>query len=587
MLKRSLSALFTAVTAALAAFACSGGTPLAHGDEAKASLPRTSLRKPIALAQSGDGKWLFVANQGNGSVSVIDLQAKRLAVDYPVGNKLVDLAITADGARLLAIDEGTGELIVLERQGPKLTVRKRIPVGQAPQSVQVFPDGSRCVVACLWSRQLAIVALSENPQVVSHVELPFAPRSQLQVQPGKLVVAEAFGGRVAVVDMRAVRLESVRLLPDHNIRELALSADRTRLLLTTVMLNSFGRAQKDDIHWGNLLTNNVRSLRLSSVLDPKADLLTGSDLLHLGDVDHGTGDPSGVAVCGDRLVVSLSGVNELAVGGVAGDSWKYLTTGRRPTALLASPDNREIYLANTFSDSISVIDPVKVATIAEISLGKAPEFSAAERGELLFYDAHLSHDGWLSCHSCHTDGHTSSRLADTLGDGNYGTPKRILTLLGVGDTGPWAWNGSMAKLESQVDKSISTTMHGPKPTPQQVAELTAFLKTLAPAPPLSPQPSDEAAVRRGKEVFTSQNCARCHTPPLYTSDGTYDVGLADENDHKTFNPPSLRGVSQGGPYFHDGRARSLEEVFVKHRHQLKDDLSEEEIADLIKFLGTI
>ena len=84
----------------------------------------------------------------------------------------------------------------------------------------------------------------------------------------------------------------------------------------------------------------------------------------------------------------------------------------------------------------------------------------------------------MSCHSCHTDGHTNSLLSDTLGDGSYGAPKRVPSLLGVAATGPWTWTGSIPRLEDQVRKSIVTTMHGAKPTDQQVADLTAYL-TLA------------------------------------------------------------------------------------------------------------
>src|SRR2546429_167098 len=83
-----------------------------------------------------------------------------------------------------------------------------------------------------------------------------------------------------------------------------------------------------------------------------------------------------------------------------------------------------------------------------IPLGPQPELSLAERGELLFYDARLSHDGWFSCHSCHTDGHSNGLLNDNLGDGSFGAPKRVLSLLGVRDTGPWAWNGTMPDLEA-------------------------------------------------------------------------------------------------------------------------------------------
>ena len=86
---------------------------------------------------------------------------------------------------------------------------------------------------------------------------------------------EAFGGRVAVVDVHA-KSESARsrlttALGSRKSRSEAFCSPR-RCSITLAIA--------DDIHWGNLLTNNVRSLRLATVLDP-ADLLTGSDLLHL------------------------------------------------------------------------------------------------------------------------------------------------------------------------------------------------------------------------------------------------------------------------------------------------------------------
>ena len=94
-------------------------------------------------------------------------------------------------------------------------------------------------------------------------------------------------------------------------------------------------------------------------------------------------------------------------------------------------------------------------------------------------------------------------------------------------------------------------------------------------------------MRRGREVFGRQGCGGCHAPPAYTSGKTYDVGLADEAGNTAFNPPSLRGVGQGGPYFHDGRAVTLEEVFTRHRHQLKEGVKDEEVKDLLRFLETL
>ena len=53
------------------------------------------------------------------------------------------------------------------------------------------------------------------------------------------------------------------------------------------------------------------------------------------------------------------------------------------------------------------------------------------------------------------------------------------------------------------------------------------------------------------------------------------------------NPPSLRGVGQRGPYFHDGRAATLEDVFGNFGHQLKGELTPKQQADLLAFLRSL
>jgi YVTN family beta-propeller protein len=560
---------------------------IAEGAYPAATTPKPLLRQPVALVLPGDRRWLFAANQRSGTISVVDTSSLRVVTEVAVGRCLADLVTTRDGSLLLAADEDAGELIVLRRHDSALEITHRVKVGPMPVSIQVSRDGAQCTVASLWTRHLTTIALGASPHIVQTVTLPFAPRKQLLSNDTKLVVADAFGGRLAVVDLDRGVLESVRALPAHNVRGLALSADGRYLLLTQQTLNPLARAHFDDIHWGNLLTNYVQSLRLTAVLDPKADLLQGSSLAPLGDAGHGTGDPAGLATCDGRMAIALAGVNEVAVGRAQGDDWQYIAVGRRPTALTPSQDGRRLYVANTFSDSISVLDLSANKSIAEITLGDRPELKPSDRGEMLFYDARLSHDGWLSCHSCHSDGHSSGRLADTLGDGTYGTPKRILSLRGVGETAPWAWNGSIMQLETQVQKSIETTMHGPKPSLEQVRDLTAFLKTLPPPPPLVSTAAREEQVHRGQALFTKYACAQCHIPPLYTSSKAYDVGLSDEAGQKSFNPPSLRGVSQGGPYFHDGRAVALAEVFTRYRHQLKSELTKQELEDLLAFLGTL
>src|SRR5262249_13243135 len=147
-----------------------------------------------------------------------------------------------------------------------------------------------------------------------------------------------------------------------------LSTDGKRLLLAHQMLHSRGSATRDDIHWGNLLTNNLRSLPLTDVLNPKADPLRGSDLNYFGEAGHGTADPAGVKVAtGGKVLVPLAGVAEWAFGDSSG--WRYAPVGARPTAVVPSPDGQRAYVANTFADSIAIVDLKSAAVAKEITLG--------------------------------------------------------------------------------------------------------------------------------------------------------------------------------------------------------------------------
>ena len=239
--------------------------------------------------------------------------------------------------------------------------------------------------------------------------------------------------------------------------------------------------------------------------------------------------------------------------------------------------------------SISIVDVESAEVVKEISLGPPAELGLADRGEMLFHDSRLSSDGWYSCHSCHPDGHSNGLLNDNFSDGTYGAPKRVLSLLGVADTGPWAWNGGAGALDDQIRKSIETTMQGPAPTDGQVRAIAAYLKTLRPAPSLARARGqvNKSAIARGRAVFERYGCSDCHQPHTYTTSGIYDVDLEDEAGNTEFNPPSLRGVSQSDRLFHDNRASDLRAVLVEFQHGLDEPLAGRELDELIIFLQSL
>ncbi len=582
------------VRLSLAVLSMTGLPRVARPQESSISLTST-LRRPVAIVCQGDERRIFVANHDSGSVSVVDVGLSKTVAEYAVGRKLSDLVALRDEQHLAAADEAAGQLILLQRREGILNEVGRLDVPASPVSLESSADGRQLAVACLWAHSIALVdvigdeqgADGEDWRVAKIVELPLAPRKMCFIERDtKLVVADSFGGRLALVDVERGKLLSVRELPGHNLRGLTTTGDGRWLLIAHQTISPLARADREDIHWGTMLRNNLRWLSSEYVAGEHADLLAASRLEFLGGPDNGAADPGEVlALSSGRVAVAISGVNAVLLNRVDAVGYQRIDVGRRPTALAASSDSRLIYVCNTLSDSISVVDASEGRVVAEISLGPQPELSLAERGEQLFYDGRLSLEGWMSCHSCHPDGHTNNQLVDNLSDGSYGDPKRILTLLGATDTRPWAWNGSMPDIERQVRFSIRSTMQGRDPTDAQVAALAAFVRSLEP-PPKMPSP-DGTAVEAGQKLFDELGCWNCHPPPSYTSPGVFDVGISDEHGCHEFNPPSLRGVGQRERYFHDNRAATLDSVFTKHKHQLKKELSKEQLDFLMAFLRSL
>jgi YVTN family beta-propeller protein len=586
--------------------------------EVTAESAEPTRRQPVGLAVQKSR--LFVANQRSGSISTIDLASRKVAGEVSVGKQLSDIVPLDERRWLLATDEGKHELLLLDASKDDVAVTTRLSVPTSPVRVVVGSGRTWAAVSSLWSRRLTLVSVSSGPansapqlQVAKTIDLEFAPRGLCvlppQVEPSKtasastgerLLVADAFAGQMLVVDPQSGEITNTLGIAGHHLRGLAIHAGtlsaampKTSLLIAHQMLNSNTSTTHEHVFWGAVIGNRLRAIELTDVLEGKRHEAAPGSVEVLGRPSAAAGDPGAVVVTkAGATVIALSGINEVAVRRRPEDVFSERSVGQRPTAVALSTDEKTAYIANSLDDSISFLDiaSLKVTTMP-LSEGKKAPLSLVERGERLFYDSRLSLDGWYSCHSCHTDGHTNGLLNDNLGDEYFGAPKKILSLLGTSETMPWAWNGGAPSLEAQLRKSLTVTMQadGDDITEHNIQALKAYLATLTPPPGLDVARGivDSAAVERGAVVFRKQACADCHAPATYTTPGTFDVGIHDERGMKAFNPPSLRGVSQRAPYFHDNRAATLPDVFGRFKHGLKGDLNDAERTDLVAFLRSL
>jgi YVTN family beta-propeller protein len=548
----------------------------------------------VALALSGTGKLLFVANRTSGSISVVDTATTTVLSEIDTAGKLSDIA-ALDDEHMLALDEANHRLLLLAGADAQWKVVAKLDLALHPRRLQVDSDSKRCFVSSLWSRAVTIIDLAEiggrpRPQVVQQIEIPFEPLELCLVNDRKLLlVAGAFRGMLAAIDTDRAELIATKRTRGHNIRGLAVGSDDKHLWLAQQELIPLAHSTRDDVHWGNVISNQLASVSIDELCGSSLQSIKFDETYFLGEPGNAAGDPGAVSISFDGgVAVLLAGVNEIALGSETDlQRLRRVPVGRGPIDVVASGNGR-LFVACRFSDSISVIDIASARQIGSVPLGLQREMSPQERGEMLFYDSRLSHDGWMSCHSCHTDGHTSGQLNDNLSDGSFGAPKRVLSLLGAGDTGPWAWNGQLTSLEEQVQNSVTKTMQGAAPDEKDVAALVAYVKSLPPPPPPTLTDAAELSrIDRGRELFHALNCQRCHTPPTYTSPLAYDVGLHDEAGNNRFNPPSLRGAAQRDVFFHDARATSLADIIIEHKHQLKRELTPAEADSLLQFLRSL
>ncbi len=115
---------------------------------------------------SPDGKEAWVANAGDGTISVIDLAAKRVVetidADVPGANRL---KFTPDGRRVLVT---AGTLVVLD--AATRTVVKRLSGVRGTGGILVQPDGARAYVACSPAGYVAVIDLN-TLEMAGHVDV--------------------------------------------------------------------------------------------------------------------------------------------------------------------------------------------------------------------------------------------------------------------------------------------------------------------------------------------------------------------------------------------------------------------------------
>jgi len=122
---------------------------------------------------SPDGSELWTASSEDGTISIIDLRAKKLTTKIdakvPGANRL---KFTPDGKQVCISSLQTGELTIYDAKTQKEV--KRLKIGKGAAGILMDAEGSRAFVACSADNYVAVIDL-KTLEVTSHLDVGGVP----------------------------------------------------------------------------------------------------------------------------------------------------------------------------------------------------------------------------------------------------------------------------------------------------------------------------------------------------------------------------------------------------------------------------
>jgi len=122
---------------------------------------------------SPDGRELWTANAGDGTLSIIDLTTRKVAAT--IDAKVIGanrLKFTPDGKLVLISTLFDGDLVIYDAASRKEF--KRVKIGHGAAGILVEPDGARAFVACTPDNYVAVVDL-KSFEVIGHIDVGGGP----------------------------------------------------------------------------------------------------------------------------------------------------------------------------------------------------------------------------------------------------------------------------------------------------------------------------------------------------------------------------------------------------------------------------
>jgi len=547
--------------------------------------------KPHTVSLSPDGQMAYVSNQWADNIYLIDLESHRVVDTLVGGAGPAGMLISQDGKQLWSVNSYSNNISVFNLEN--MQERRRLKAGNNPVSIAISPDESEIYVS------------SRRSVDVPHMTHPLT--------------------ELTVTDAKYQRVKDRRMFKDAYIMETVDVTPSGDLVLAT-LIRPKNLIPTVQIERGWMMTQGL------GIIERESGRMVQ---LLLDEPNAFYADPFGLVITpdGKRAFVSHGAVNMVTAidldelrkvlaeapdeeledyANHLGLSSRYvidrIPTGANPKGMVISPDGKLLYVAERLDDRIAVIDTESLETVQTIGLEGPKRRTPARHGRQVLNNAKGTFQNQYACYTCHPDVHEDGLVYNMAGTDMGRNLANVQTLRDIGDIPPYKWNGKNQTIYKQDGMRFSTILTRNEAfTYKELDVLVAYIITDNPNPPnlrFNPHGELTAAQERGKEIFyrdmdnygneipEDNRCYTCHPPPYFTNMEMTDVGtLADSDDPMKFDVPQLNNVYESGPYLHDGKAPTLEEIWTMYNdydeHGVANDMTKDQLNDLVEYLKSI
>ncbi|WP_437754839.1 hypothetical protein [Sorangium sp. So ce1389] len=301
-----------------------------------------------------------------------------------------------------------------------------------------------------------------------------------------------------------------------------------------------------------------------------------------------------------------------------------------PSGVALSGDESMAWVYCRSTDTLAIVrldehkaaGPYDQGPVPFIRLADPPVPEKAAVGRKLFYNAtDWMTSGGLGCAGCHPDGRDDGHVwhevsgesfANFFGSADNrpmeglagGVARQTPMLAGrVSAEGPYGWNAQSESLAARVREGFGLHRWGmgggsDGELALRAGYIASFLREGLVPPPREARPLTPEE-KHGFALFTSEaaQCSRCHVPETeYTDRMGYPMpglavrsGFYPEKKGQVYKTPSLRFIAGTAPYYHDGSARTLEELVENNEDRMgrTSHMSRKDRAALVAFLRTL